>query len=37
MTSIFAYVGFLVVDQGWARTNDEAGFFSGIIASAVFA
>ena len=36
MTSLFSYVGFLVVDEGWARNTDEAGFFSGMLASAVF-
>jgi hypothetical protein len=37
MTSLFAYVGFLCVDRGWAADRDAAGAVSGLLASAVFA
>ena len=35
LTGLFPYVGFMVIDLGAAKTKDEAGYYSGSLASAM--
>lgn len=37
LSGLFPYVGFMVVDLGAAKNEDEAGFYSGFIASGMMA
>lgn len=37
MSALFPYVGFMVVDLGVAKNADEAGYYSGCVASAMMA
>ena len=35
LTGLFPYVGFMVIDIGAAKSTDDAGYYSGTLASAM--